>query len=64
MGQAAGKEDPVELDSSEAKAPATMSEQGGGKCKTTGIWSGCVSCLMGSLAGAARLLKDNAVVQR
>ena len=62
--KAAGKEDPVELDSSEIKVSACLSQRGGEMCKTTDLCSGDVNDLMGSLAGAARLLKNNADVQR
>jgi hypothetical protein len=64
LGHAAGKEDPVELDSSETDVRVGMPQQGGVSCKTTGICDVDVARLMGSLAGAARLLNDNAVVQR
>jgi len=68
LGCAAGKEDPVELDSSEAEAPARAAQRGGGLCKTTGAWGGCVTGgplgLVGSLAGAARPQERNAGVQR
>jgi len=64
LGHAAGKVDPVELDSSEIEAFVMMPQRGGEPCKTTGICSERVRYLMGSLAGAARLLNYNAVVQR
>jgi len=64
LGHAAGKEDPVELDSSEIEVFVCWSQRGGALCKTTGLHGEDVSDLMGSLAGAARLLKNNADVQR
>src|ERR1700754_1888648 len=64
LGRAAGKEDPVELDSSKAEALCVMPQQGGANCKTTGICTEGVRCLMGSLTGAVRLLKNNAADQR
>jgi lipase chaperone LimK len=64
LGNAAGKEDPVELDSSEIKVFVCKSKQGGRNCKTTDLFDEYVNYLMGSLAGAARLLNNNADVQR